>query len=168
MKRSNIKPKIPDPIEAQSKAEMRIGRTQLRRLLDSTNVFKTGRIGRARIRSKKCQYKGIKFDSLWERDVYLVLEQRQKDGTIRDLDTHIVINFEIKNESGKALKWSINVDFTYFDIALNRPVRADAKPPKKLDKVKEAWFQRWHLLKLVQPDFEYVLYRPFGWRDIDL
>ena len=41
----------------------------------------------ARQRSKKCTYNGLNFDSITERDYYKVLELRQKNKEISDLET---------------------------------------------------------------------------------
>lgn len=125
--------------------------------------------GRKRISSRRCQYKGIKFDSHWERDCYIVLEERQNRGEISDLKTNEIITFSIKNDAGKEMKMQINIDFHFYDNRLKRHVRADAKPPKKLDRQRESWFMRWNLLQLVEPDFDYVIYRQHStWRDVDI
>lgn len=41
--------------------------------------------------NKKCEYKGLKFDSLLERDRFIHLEDCQKDGIIHSLDRQIRI-----------------------------------------------------------------------------
>jgi hypothetical protein len=41
--------------------------------------------------NKKCEYKGLKFDSLLERDRWIYLEDCQKDGIIHSLDRQIKI-----------------------------------------------------------------------------
>jgi hypothetical protein len=158
MKRTPFKQKEP-LTEAQQ--QLREAHRQFKQSLRSP--------GRARIKSRKPIYKGIRFDSEWELECFKVLEARQKDGEISNLDTHVTIVFEIKNEEGVPLKQQISVDFTFYDNRLKRHVRADAKPPKKLDRQKADWFLRWELLKHVEPDYQYEIFRMHStWRDLDI
>lgn len=156
MKRSGFKRQALTPAQRQLKAAWREAKSSLKTK------------GRKRVSSRKCFYKGIRFDSQWEREVYQLLEARQQSGEIADLKTHQVITFGIENEAGKTLILQINIDFEYFDVRLKRNVRADAKPPKKLDRQKEAWFLRWRLLSHMEPDYLYQIHRPYTWRDIGI
>lgn len=158
MKRSGFKTKAP---LTDAQKQLREAHREAKRALRSLNP------GRKRINSGKKYFNGIRFDSAWERDVYIELLDKQNRKQIRDLDTHKVITFGIKNDAGLELKLQINIDFEYFDIRLGRWVRADAKPHKRLDSQKRDWFLRWKILNHIEPEFNYVLYRTHSWRDID-
>lgn len=65
--------------------------------------------------NKKCEYKGLKFDSLKERNHYIVLEQLEKTNQIKDLKRQV--KFELQPSfklNGKTIR-AINyiADFTY-------------------------------------------------------
>lgn len=65
--------------------------------------------------NKKCEYKGLKFDSLKERNHYIVLEHLEKTGQIKDLKRQV--KFELQPSfklNGKTIR-AINyiADFTY-------------------------------------------------------
>ena len=158
MKRSPFKMR---PALSESQNQLREAYKQSKRSFRSPQ--------RARIKSIRRQYKGIKFASSWELDCYKVLEEREKRGEIKDLNTHQVLGIPIKNEAGAVLRLQIEVDFTFYDIGLKRHVRADSKPPKKLDGQKKDWFLRWNILKHIEPDFVYEIYRMHStWRDIEI
>jgi hypothetical protein len=161
MKNSGFKRKQPDP-QAQLKEAYKLQK------LAAKSVSRFGQ-NRKRINSRRKQYKGIKFDSTWEYECYLELERRLNAGEIENLDTHVLLRIDIKNESGAILRLTINIDFTYFDKVLNRKVRADAKPPKKLDGQKKDWFIRWNILRHLEPDYYYTIFRMHStWRTIDI
>jgi hypothetical protein len=136
--------------------------------------------GKSTSGAKSCQWKGVKFKSEWERDVYKELYYKQQAKLIRDLDTHVIVTFPLYNEAGEVKKEQIEVDFTYFDIELNRSVRLDAKQPKfavnkrtlkrtNLDAKRKDWFLRWEWLQFSQPDHMYVILRKHStWRGIDI
>ena len=155
------KPKNP-ALEAL-KAEKRIGMAEIKRARSSFTR------PRKRINSRRKQYKGIKFDSTWEYECYLVLERRLQAGEIENLETHVLLPINIKNEAGLNLRLTLNIDFTFYDKVLQRHVRADSKPPKKLDSQKKSWFLRWQILQHLEPDFLYQIYRMHStWRTIDI
>lgn len=65
--------------------------------------------------NKKCEYKGLKFDSLKERNHYIVLEHLEKTNQIKDLKRQV--RFELQPSfklNGKTIR-AINyiADFTY-------------------------------------------------------
>jgi hypothetical protein len=65
--------------------------------------------------NKKCEYKGLKFDSLKERNHYIVLEHLEKTNQIKDLKRQV--KFELQPSfklNGKTIR-AINyiADFTY-------------------------------------------------------
>ena len=65
--------------------------------------------------NKKCFYKNMKFDSLKERNHYIILEQLEKTGQIKDLKCQV--KYELQPSftlNGKTIR-AINyiADFTY-------------------------------------------------------
>lgn len=157
MKRSGFKQKAPlNEAQRQLREAFKLNKSLLRK-------------GKPRINSRRCQYKGIQFASQWERACYIELQARQTNGEISNLSTHEIIPILIKNEANQVLRLTIEVDFVFYDYTLSRWVRADAKPPKKLDRQKKDWFLRWNILQHVDPDYQYILYRQNScWRGIDL
>ena len=79
-----------------------------------TNLWRYGS-GR-KYKNVKCEYKGIKFDSLHERNHYMYLEQLQKDGKIYDLQCQV--KFELQPAftfNGKKIRAvTYTADFTYY------------------------------------------------------
>lgn len=156
MKRSAFKPKKLTDAQKQLREAFKLNKSLLRK-------------GRKRISSRRCQYRGIQFDSQWERACYIELYAKQTNGEISNLSTHEIIPILIKNEANQVLRITINVDFVFYDNNLKRWVRADAKPPKKLDSQKKDWFLRWSILQHVDPDYQYILYRQHStWREVDI
>ena len=82
-----------------------------------------------RIYAKKVEADGYKFDSEMEYNYYLELKQRQKDGTIKNLEIHTV--FELQPEFTKAgKKWKAihyEADFVFFDNLVNKKRIVDVK-----------------------------------------
>lgn len=75
--------------------------------------YKSGR----KYRNVKCEYKGMKFDSLKERNYYIYLEQLQKEGKIHDLKCQV--KFELQPaftapEGNKIRAITYTADFTYY------------------------------------------------------
>ena len=69
-----------------------------------------------KFRNKKCQWKGIVFDSIRERDRYIFLENEQKEGRITDLNRQV--SFQLlpaQKEGDKVIEkpCSYVADFTY-------------------------------------------------------
>ena len=65
--------------------------------------------------NKKCEYKGLKFDSLKERNHYIVLEHLEKTNQIKDLKRQIKFelqpSFKLNNKTIRAINYI--ADFTY-------------------------------------------------------
>ena len=78
--------------------------------------------------NKKTVYKGIKFDSIKERDRFLFLEQLEKKGMITKLQRQV--KFDILQPSDKFKGISYRADFTYLD-QFGKLVVEDVKPYSK-------------------------------------
>lgn len=78
--------------------------------------------------NKKCVYKGIEFDSKKERDHYIILEQLEKTGQIKELK--LQVKFELQPKfiiNGKVIRPITYIaDFTYLDKD-NKLVVVDTK-----------------------------------------
>ena len=65
--------------------------------------------------NKKCEYKGLKFDSLKERNHYIILEQLEKTGQIKDLKCQVKYelqpSFKLNDKTIRAINYI--ADFTY-------------------------------------------------------
>jgi len=65
--------------------------------------------------NKKCEYKGLKFDSLKERNHYIVLEHLEKTGQIKDLRRQVKFllqpSFKLNGKTIRAINYI--ADFTY-------------------------------------------------------
>ena len=77
--------------------------------------------------NKKCEYKGLKFDSLKERNHYIVLEHLEKTGQIKDLRRQVKFllqpSFKLNGKTIRAINYI--ADFTY--IKDNKLVVVDTK-----------------------------------------
>lgn len=81
-------------------------------------------------KNKKVIYKGIKFDSIKERNRYLILEQEQEKGHIKELELQKKFELQegfIDNDSKKQRPIYYIVDFFYFDKKLNCYIAEDVK-----------------------------------------
>jgi len=68
-------------------------------------------------RNIKCEYNGIKFDSIKERNYYIYLDQMQKEGQIYDLQLQVKFELQpaFKTAEGKKIRSiTYTADFTYF------------------------------------------------------
>lgn len=65
--------------------------------------------------NKKCEYKGLKFDSLKERNHYIVLEHLEKTNQIKDLRRQVKFllqpSFKLNGKTIRAINYI--ADFTY-------------------------------------------------------
>ena len=61
--------------------------------------------------NKKCEYDGLKFDSIKEMKYYIYLKNLQEKGTISDLKTQVKYPFSIENKK----IFTYIADFTYND-----------------------------------------------------
>ena len=87
----------------------------------------------------KCEYKGLKFDSIKERNYYIYLEQLQREGKIYDLQCQV--KFELQPAfifMGKKIRAiTYAADFTYytqdgqFHIIDTKGVKTDVYKLKK-------------------------------------
>lgn len=87
----------------------------------------------------KCEYKGMKFDSLKERDYFIYLDQLQKNGQISDLRCQVKFElqpaFTFKGKKIRAVTYT--ADFTYytpdgqFHIVDTKGVKTDVYKLKK-------------------------------------
>jgi hypothetical protein len=77
--------------------------------------------------NKKCEYKGLKFDSLKERNHYIVLEQLEKTGQIKELKLQVKYelqpSFKLNGKTIRAINYI--ADFTY--LKDNKLVVVDVK-----------------------------------------
>lgn len=66
-------------------------------------------------KNKKCEYNGIKFDSIRERNYYIKLEGWQKFGLIKDLKMQVpfvlIETFKLEDKTYRQIKYV--ADFTY-------------------------------------------------------
>lgn len=76
-----------------------------------------GQDKKPKFRNKKCVWKGIEFDSIRERDRFIILEHERDEGRITDLNTQV--RFQLlppqKDENGKVIEKPCDyvADFTY-------------------------------------------------------
>lgn len=77
--------------------------------------------------NKKCIYKNIKFDSLKERNHYIILEQLEKTGQIKELKLQVKYelqpSFKLNGKTIRAINYI--ADFTY--LKDNKLVVVDVK-----------------------------------------
>lgn len=160
MKRGSFKPKLPDP-QAQLKSEHAEAKKRMR-------AIQGGFKGSSHPQGKICYEDGIQFKSKWERHCYRFLKYRQNAGEIKDLKCHQIFPILVLNGNSQILRYTIDLDFTFFDLTINRPCRCDAKPDKKRanSRIYKHWMLRYELLRHVDPDFHYeIFYMPVGWRE---
>ena len=80
---------------------------------------------KSKCKNKKCEYKGMKFDSLKEKDVYLRYEMLFRVGKIYDLRRQVPYILIDKSKYGRAIKYI--ADIVYKDINTNTDVVIDVK-----------------------------------------
>ena len=77
--------------------------------------------------NKKCIYKNIKFDSLKERNHYIILEQLEKTGQLKELKLQVKYelqpSFKLNGKTIRAINYI--ADFTY--LKDNKLVVVDLK-----------------------------------------
>lgn len=68
-------------------------------------------------KNKKCEYNGIKFDSIKERNYYIKLEFMQRTGQIKELKRQVEFvlleTFKLEDKTYRKTKYI--ADFTYID-----------------------------------------------------
>ena len=103
---------------------MKISNETYRRLLNNSITTKQNKY-----RNKKVEYKGIKFDSIKEKDYYLILKHYENNGKIKDLKRQVEFilqpSFKVDNKTIRAIKYI--ADFSYTDTATNEKVVVDVK-----------------------------------------
>lgn len=80
--------------------------------------------------NKKCSYNDIKFDSLAERNRYIVLKDMEKHGEIEKLQVHprYVLLDGFKDSQGIREQGIVyTADFEYYDNKIRRTVVEDVK-----------------------------------------
>ena len=104
--------------------------------------------------NKKCEYKGLKFDSLKERNHYIVLEHLEKTGQIKDLKRQV--KFELQPSfklNGKTIR-AINyiADFTYLKdgILVIVDVKSEITRKDKVYILKKKMFQYKYGMDIVE------------------
>lgn len=75
--------------------------------------------------AKKCEFNGIKFDSMHERDRYVELLLMEKSKAIQDLKCQVSFPLIPKSKYGREIKYV--GDFTYYEDG--KLVVEDAKSP---------------------------------------
>ena len=80
--------------------------------------------------AKRVQYQGIWFDSIHERNQYIILRDKQRRGEISDLQLQVPIWLEgrdgpLLTRTGQQMR--LTVDFVYVDTASGETLYVDAK-----------------------------------------
>lgn len=95
--------------------------------------------------NKKCEYKGLKFDSLKERNHYIVLEHLEKTGQIKDLRRQVKFllqpSFKLNGKTIRAINYI--ADFTYLKdgILVVVDVKSEITRKDKVYILKKKMFQ---------------------------
>lgn len=79
----------------------------------------------SKYKNKRTTYDGIKFDSVKERDYYIVLKDREKKGEIVALKHQSKFELIPKQDGERAVNYI--ADFDYFDRQLNQRIVVDVK-----------------------------------------
>jgi len=93
---------------------------------------------KSKYRAKKCQDNGIRFDSIGEKNRYLLLELLQKSGKITALKRQV--RFELNEQNGTKICEYI-ADFTYIDDAGNYIVEDFKGFKTPIYKLKKKWLK---------------------------
>lgn len=106
----------------------------------------------------KCSYDGIDFDSIPEKDYYILLKN---DNSISDLQVHpkFIVLEGFRDYSNKKIQ-SITFKPDYMYIKDSITYIEDVKPNKKL--IDEAFNLRWKMLKNMYKD-QSVIFRLISW-----
>lgn len=104
--------------------------------------------------NKKCIYKNIKFDSLKERNHYIVLEHLEKTGQIKDLRRQVKFllqpSFKLNNKTIRAINYI--ADFTYLKdgILVVVDVKSEITRKDKVYILKKKMFQYKYGMDIVE------------------
>lgn len=85
--------------------------------------------------NEKIEYKGMKFDSKAEFHYYLLLEDKERKGEIRDLQRQVMFELQpaFRDSGGRAIRAIKYVaDFVYFDADGKRHI-VDVKGSKAME-----------------------------------
>ena len=97
--------------------------------------------------NKKCEYNGIKFDSIKEKDWYMVLLNYKRNGRIKELELQkkfILQESFTDNQGNKQRAITYMADFFYYDTKLKcyiaEDVKSEATRNDKVYKLKKKMF----------------------------
>ena len=97
--------------------------------------------------NKKCEYNGIKFDSIKEKDWYMVLLNYKRNGRIKELELQkkfILQESFTDNQGNKQRAITYIADFFYYDTKLKcyiaEDVKSEATRNDKVYKLKKKMF----------------------------
>lgn len=99
------------------------------------NVWQRNR-GYNKYSNEKFEYKGMKFDSKAEFHYYLLLEDRQRKGEIRDLQRQVVFELQpaFRDSEGRAIRAIKYIaDFVYYDTDTGKRHIVDVKGSKAME-----------------------------------
>ena len=99
---------------------------------------------RNKYHNKKVVYNGIKFDSIKEKNYYMILRNYEKNGRIKDLKTQVpfelIPKYKINNKSIR--KTQYYADFTYVSTTDNKLHIVDTKGVRtQVYKIKKKMFE---------------------------
>ena len=106
---------------------------------------------RNKYHNKKTIYNGIKFDSLKERNYYMILKNYEKNGRIRDLKTQVpfelIPTYKINGKTVR--KTQYYADFTYVSTNDNKIHVVDTKGVRtQVYKIKKKMFEYKYKLEI--------------------
>lgn len=120
-------------------------------------------------RSKKCEYKGIKFDSLTERDHFKMLEEKQSKGEIFNLRTQVkyVLQEGFRANNGEKIQAiTYSADQVYED---KNGVTHIVDVKGSLETIEQVFLIKFKMMKNIHRDFIYhiVLKYDGKWWDVN-
>lgn len=123
----------------------------------------------AKQKSKKCVYKGIKFDSLVEKDWYIHLEEEQSKGNIFDLKAQVTFTIQdgFRLDSGEAVR---SITYTADHMWTDKEGRVHCCDTKGSEfNIEEKFRIKFKMLKNMHKDYIYhIVIRYDGkWFDLE-
>ena len=116
--------------------------------MDYRAYFAKGKDKQNKYKNDKCEYNGKKFDSKKERNYYILLLDRERDGEIRDLQTQVTFELQpsFKDSNGKTIRAIKYIaDFVYYDTATGKRHIVDVKGSElmitEVFKIKQKMFE---------------------------
>lgn len=121
-------------------------------------------------RSKKCEYKGMDFDSLVEREYFKILEEKQARGEIFNLriqEKYILQEGFRDNDGIKIQAITYSADQVYEDKDGTTHI-VDVKG--SLETIEQVFLVKFKLLKNIHREFKYHIMIRYGgeWYDVNL